>query len=107
MIGTPVAEPRRVSSPANPDDARAGEVGVYTNPIYFPLRKQAWISCAKDNCIVNGKVQHGHWAQDWTGEFQLDPKTGTWDELHPVYAAGSGQAIIIRNNKSCGSAFVG
>jgi hypothetical protein len=52
----------------------------YSDPLWFPLREPARISCVKSNCSEpDGSPYHGYWAMDLLGDLG-----------DPIHAAGAG-----------------
>jgi hypothetical protein len=60
----------------------------YSDPLSFPLRNPARLSCVLDNC--SGPAYHGYWAIDWLGH--LDD---------PVHPAGAGVFHVGAVNPTC------
>lgn len=76
-----------------PDTRATGNVApndVFTKPRYLPFRGSALIGCVLNNCMKDGKADHGYWALDFTA-----PRGTT------VFAAGGGIARVTQPARKC------
>ena len=78
---TPMASAPTATAPTERASVAPGD--IFTKPQYLPFRVNAWNGCVVNNCMENGKPDHGYWALDFTA---------TRGDL--VYAAGGGIAHI-------------
>src|SRR6476659_2899404 len=76
-------QPALAASAATPDPAHP-----YSDPVWFPLRDPARVSCVLDNCT--NPIYHGHWAIDWLGTLDA-----------PVHPAGAGVFHIGAISATC------
>lgn len=79
----PVAAPTAPAAVAAP----RSEVGQFSDPVWFPLRRPAGVHCVRTNCPG---PYHGHWAIDLLGEMG-----------DPIFAAGAGRAYIGAISPEC------
>ena len=77
-------------------DLATSSAHPFSDPLWFPLRNPARISCVKSNCdSSDGADWHGYWAIDFLGT-----------QGDPVHAAGAGVFHIGANDRTCGTTAV-
>jgi hypothetical protein len=74
-------------------DGAADPAHPYSDPVWFPLRDSARVSCVLDNCT--NPTYHGHWAIDWLGALDA-----------PIHPAGAGVFHIGAVSQTCPSSGV-